>query len=88
MATMVEDDISLNHIEGGDALGVIYIIPDIRPTTRDIMWQFPCTPEVAGVATKAHAFRKTFGTPLCATWKRCGPSLIRRDSSCFGHCTS
>jgi hypothetical protein len=34
------------------------------PAARDIMRRFPRRPEAAGAATKARAFRETFGTPL------------------------
>ena len=34
------------------------------PAAQDIMRQFPRRPEAAGAATKARAFRETFGTPL------------------------
>ncbi len=63
MATMIEDDISLNDIEGDDASGDTYIVPHFIPIVRTIMWQFPCTP---GAATKTRAFCDTFGT-LSAT---------------------
>ena len=37
MATMIVEDVSLNNIEGDDALEDTYIIPDFMPANWDIM---------------------------------------------------
>ena len=65
MAMMIKDNVSLDNIEGDDALGDTYIIvPKFMPATQDNMWWFPYTPKTAGAATEAHAFHKTFSTSL------------------------
>ncbi len=68
MATMIEDDVSLDNDyieEGDDEGGESYnVLPNFMSAARDIMWRFPCRPQTAGVVTKVRAFRETFGTPL------------------------
>ncbi len=62
MATTIEDDISLDDIEGDDASGDTYNVPHFIPAIRAIIWRFPCTPGAAGAATETRAFCNTFGT--------------------------
>ena len=59
-ATINEDDIEDGDDDGGES----YILPNFMLATQDIMRRFPRRSEAAGAATKARAFRKTFGTPL------------------------
>ena len=66
MTTTIEDNISLDDIEGDDALGDTYIVPHFIPAIRTIMWWFPCAPGVAEEATETHVFCHTFST-LSAT---------------------
>ena len=65
MAVMIEDDISLDDIEGDNASGDTFIVPNFLPATWDIMRQLPHTSEEARMATKACILCKTFSTPLC-----------------------
>ncbi len=62
VAVTIEDDISLDDIEGDDASGDTYIVPNFILAIWDIMWRFPCTPGVAKTVTKARTFRETFRT--------------------------
>ena len=67
MAATIEEDVSLDNddIEDEDDNGgESYVLPNFLRATRDIMRRFPRRPEAAGAATKARAFRETFGTPL------------------------
>ena len=64
MAATIKEDVSLDNAnieDDGALVGETYVLPDIMPAARDIMWRFPRRPGAAGAATEARAFRETFG---------------------------